>query len=252
MREYVPFPHQDQAYAESVLERQKKLLTDYGFNTEIVVDAGAPSSVIPRIADEQECSLIIVGSHGHKLTSEVLLGGTATEILHKSRIPVLIIPLRMDEKTGQPISVRGGCDFTHHVLYATDFSDHSQLAFEYVEKMVESGARRVTLLHVQDKARLDKHLEHKLDEFNKIDGERLEMLKKRLEEKGNANVDMEITYGMPVSIIVDRANDGETSVVVMGSHGRGFISELFLGSVSHNVARHSEVPVLLFSGIGNK
>jgi hypothetical protein len=34
-------------------------------------------------------------------------------------------------------------------------------------------------------------------------------------------------------------------LVVMGSQGRGFVKELFLGSVSHNVARHSDAAVLL-------
>jgi len=32
---------------------------------------------------------------------------------------------------------------------------------------------------------------------------------------------------------------------VMGSQGRGFVSESFLGSVSHQVARRSPAPVLL-------
>ena len=35
------------------------------------------------------------------------------------------------------------------------------------------------------------------------------------------------------------------SLTVMGSQGRGHLGELFLGSVSHNVARHAPVPVLL-------
>jgi nucleotide-binding universal stress UspA family protein len=33
--------------------------------------------------------------------------------------------------------------------------------------------------------------------------------------------------------------------VVMGSQGRGFLAEVFLGSVSHQVVRRSPVPVLL-------
>jgi len=32
---------------------------------------------------------------------------------------------------------------------------------------------------------------------------------------------------------------------VMGSQGRGFIGEVFLGSVSHQVVRRAPVPVLL-------
>jgi len=43
----------------------------------------------------------------------------------------------------------------------------------------------------------------------------------------------------------EHAQEGRTGLVVMGSHGRGFIGELFVGSVSHNVARHAEAPVLL-------
>ncbi|MHB9035768.1 MAG: universal stress protein [Armatimonadota bacterium] len=31
----------------------------------------------------------------------------------------------------------------------------------------------------------------------------------------------------------------------MGTHGRGFISDIFAGSVSHNVVRLSQSPVLL-------
>jgi len=31
----------------------------------------------------------------------------------------------------------------------------------------------------------------------------------------------------------------------MGSQGRGFISEVFMGSVSHGVAMHSGAPLLL-------
>jgi nucleotide-binding universal stress UspA family protein len=35
----------------------------------------------------------------------------------------------------------------------------------------------------------------------------------------------------------------------MGTQGRGFTGELFLGSVSHNVARASVAPVLMISMI---
>ncbi|MDZ7623831.1 MAG: hypothetical protein U5J96_05210 [Ignavibacteriaceae bacterium] len=62
-----------------------------------------------------------------------------------------------------------------NILYLTDFSETTFRAFTfYLEKIVESGARKITLLHVQDKNKIDKHLKDKLDEFDKIDTERLE------------------------------------------------------------------------------
>ena len=248
IREHVPFPEEITAYIKSTLDRQKRILEKQGCPTTVIIDAGLPGIVIPRIAEEQNCSLIVVGSHGHNLASEIFLGGTATEILHQATKPILIVRLEADEDTGQAVCAAGECDFTRHILYTTDFSDHAQRAFAYVEKLVECGARRVTLLHVQDKARLGTHLDHRLEEFNEIDRERLEMLRDRLKNTGDAEIDMQIPYGSPIEEILKHTGKGGASVVVMATHGRGFIRELFLGSVSHSVARHAEAPVLLIPG----
>ena len=248
IREHVAFPDQIKAYMESALDQQKRLLENQGLRTAVVVEAGFPGTTIPRIAAEHNCSLIAVGSHGHNLPGEIFLGGTATHILHHATKPVLIVRLKVDESTGQVVCAAEGCDLARHVLYATDFSDHAQRAFAYVGQFVKSGAPRVTLLHVQDKARLATHLDHRLEEFNEIDRERLEMLRDRLKKMGDAEIAVEIPYGSPIDEILKRTGEGGATVVVMGSHGRGFIGELFLGSVSHNVARHSQAPVLLIPG----
>jgi nucleotide-binding universal stress UspA family protein len=62
-------------------------------------------------------------------------------------------------------------------------------------------------------------------------------------------VRIELPYGSPKKEIVARTKRDDVSLVVMGSQGRGYLAELFLGSVSHAVARHSEVPVLLIPAI---
>ena len=249
IREHVAFPDQIKAYIEATLDQQKKRLEKQGLRTTVVAEPGLPGSQIPRIAAERHCSLIVVGSHGHNLASAMFLGSTATEILHQATRPVLLIHLEEDEDTGhQAICVGKGQDFRHHILYATDFSDHAHRAFDYVSKVVECGALRVTLFHVQDKVKLGTHLKSRLKEFNEIDRERLEMLKDQLKDIGNAQLDIEIAYGSPTEEILKRVKLGEVSLVIMGRHGRGFISELFLGSVSHNVTRHSKAPVLLIPG----
>ena len=81
--------------------------------------------------------------------------------------------------------VEGSClDYLDNILYCTDFSDTAQRAYEYVEKLVEEGCKNVTILHVQDKTKIDKHFAHELEEFNRIDTERIEVLKERLAQKG--------------------------------------------------------------------
>ena len=247
IREHVAFPDQIKAHIEATLGRQKRILETQGLRTIVVAEPGCPAKEIPRIAAEKKCSVIVIGSHGHNLGYEMFLGGTAAELLHQATHPILMIRLKIDEDTGQAVVVGRARDFRRHVLYATDFSGHAKRAFDYVSTVVECGARRVTLLHVQDKARLSTHLKDSVEEFNKIDRERLEVLRGRLKAIGKARIDVEIVYGSPIEEILKRAKTGKASLIIMGSHGRGFVSELFLGSVSHNVARHSEVPVLLIA-----
>ena len=130
-------------------------------------------------------------------------------------------------------------------MYATDFSDTAQRAFEYLEEIVRSGCDTVTLIHVQDSTRIGKHLEDKLEEFNRIDTERLEMLKSKLEEIGARQVDIQLPYGHPTAEILKELSAKDYSLIIMGSQGRGFIKEVFLGSVSHHIAREAKTSVLL-------
>jgi len=48
--------------------------------------------------------------------------------------------------------------------------------------------------------------------------------------------------------IVDQAKAIDAAVIVVGSHGRGAVSEFFEGSVSHQVATHADRPVLIVPG----
>ena len=51
-------------------------------------------------------------------------------------------------------------------------------------------------------------------------------------------MDTLIRFGSPSVETLKTIQELSVSLVVMGSQGRGFVPELFLGSVSHNVARH--------------
>jgi nucleotide-binding universal stress UspA family protein len=52
-----------------------------------------------------------------------------------------------------------------------------------------------------------------------------------------------VRRGDVAKAILDRVRDAEHDLVVMGSHGRGAILSLLLGSVSRTVAARSPVPV---------
>lgn len=54
-----------------------------------------------------------------------------------------------------------------------------------------------------------------------------------------------VVAGDPAVEICRTAEDGGFDVVVVGSHGKGWLQRVVLGSVSHHVVQHAKVPVLL-------
>lgn len=232
-------------YVEPRLAAQKALLEGMGFGTTVEVAPRSAVFEVNRVAAERQASLIVVGTHGSSLLRETLIGRTAMGILHHATLPVLLIRLKISEEDGGARCAAACEEFGRHVLFCTDFSDTAERAFRYVEKIVECCRGRVTLLHVQDKTCIGRHLEHRLAEFNQIDRGRLERLEARLQEKGAAEVAIEICYGAPIREILRVAAKETESLIVMGTQGRGFIAEVFLGSTSHQVIRRAPVPVLL-------
>lgn len=227
------------------LERQRAILESQGFEVETRNVPGFAKSEINRVAAKEDYSLVVVGAHGRSMVGEALMGGVAYAVIHSARKPVLLLPLELKGADREVCVQPAGCDLRQHLLFPTDFSETADRAFTYVEGFASSGTRRITLLHVQDKVRIDPHLSHRLDEFNEIDRGRLEGLAARLRKAGTPDVDIELRYGSPFEEIRQVVQERNVHLVAMGSQGRGYMKELFLGSVSHNVARHAEVPLLL-------
>ncbi|SEN80647.1 Nucleotide-binding universal stress protein, UspA family [Halorientalis persicus] len=61
---------------------------------------------------------------------------------------------------------------------------------------------------------------------------------------GRAPVERIVAEGKPSKTIVEHADDDGCDLIVMGTHGRGGIDRLLLGSVAERVVRRSPVPVM--------
>ncbi len=71
-----------------------KQLTDVDVNANALYREGKPAKVVLEEAERLDSELIIVGSHGHGLLFEALVGSVSAEILRKSPVPVLVVPVR--------------------------------------------------------------------------------------------------------------------------------------------------------------
>lgn len=234
---------------EPRLAQQKTEMEGHGFKTDTRIAVGPPPLEVDRVAKAEGASLVVVGSHGGTLAFEMPLGSCAHALIHHATLPTLVIRMRMIDQDA-PGRCEGLCmDLSKRILFPTDFSDNAERAFAYVGKMAETGVHHITLLHVQDREQIEPHLQDRLEEFNSIDRARLDRLATSLRSRATATVDIEIAYGSPIQEIVNRANAQADTMIVMGSQGRGRIPETFLGSVSHQVVRLANVPVLLVPAI---
>jgi nucleotide-binding universal stress UspA family protein len=59
-----------------------------------------------------------------------------------------------------------------------------------------------------------------------------------------APVERVVVEGKPSTTIVEHAVEDDCDLIVMGTHGRGGIDRLLLGSVAERVVRRSPVPVM--------
>ncbi|MCG2729893.1 MAG: universal stress protein, partial [Acetobacterium sp.] len=229
------------------LQQQSDLLMEQGFAVKTKVVSGNIKNEVNRVALEEECSLIVVGAEKHSMIGGLFLGGIAYDVIYGSTKPILLVrdALR-DEHEALTLATNDGIE---HVLFPTDFSENADIAFTYIKELVKNGVKQVTIFHIQDESKINPYLLHRLIEFNEIDQGRLEKLKEDLLSLNDINVDIQIRFGSPTAEILKIVDEQQIQLVVMGTQGRGFISEIFMGSVSHNIVRHSSSSVLLIPGI---
>ena len=76
-----------QAYLDGVAAR----LRTAGLTVATVLALGNPPAGILKTADDRQCDLIAMTSHGHKLLGDIFLGSTIEKVRHNTTIPILVV-----------------------------------------------------------------------------------------------------------------------------------------------------------------
>ncbi len=66
-------------------------LYEKGFKVKVITAKGVPASEIIRIEQEEQVSIIVLGSHGMSNIREMLLGSVSEAVIRKSKQPVLVV-----------------------------------------------------------------------------------------------------------------------------------------------------------------
>lgn len=77
--------------ADKILEKAKKLSAKSGVLFEKKISFGEPGIDIVNFAESLNYDIIIIGSRGRSKLKEIFLGSVSNHVVHKSKIPVLVI-----------------------------------------------------------------------------------------------------------------------------------------------------------------
>jgi len=136
------------------------------------------------------------------------------------------------------------------ILVPTDFSDHAEYALKVAAQIARKNNGEIVLLHMLE-------LPHEGSDAigSGHDIPEIIFFKKKAEERLDEIANSDILSGINVTQItkLERAFDGilnfsgkdEIDLIVMGSHGASGFREMFIGSNTEKVVRHSETPVLV-------
>ena len=130
------------------------------------------------------------------------------------------------------------------ILCPVDFSDLSNAAIEYASTLAKESDALLILLHVEA---------HPLAYGTSFAGygrtkEETEENTRRLHQIRPSAPDVAYEHwifsGDPAETIVKLAKDEEIDLIVIGTHGRGGLTRLLMGSVAEVVVRKAHCPVL--------
>ena len=76
---------------EKLLADYKEMLTEKGFKVQTKLGFGKPNTVIPKIVNDSNFDILVMGTHGHTGFKDILFGTTVDKLRHKISIPLLIV-----------------------------------------------------------------------------------------------------------------------------------------------------------------
>lgn len=137
------------------------------------------------------------------------------------------------------------------ILVCVDLSVSTEVIVNTIEELAKSLTAQVWLLH--NAVPEPGHVEFKVDPLaaretlaKKFHAEhrQIQSFAERLRNAGIEATAL-LVHGATVETILQEASDVDADMIVVGSHGKGAMYQLLLGSVSEGVLHKSSLPVLV-------
>jgi nucleotide-binding universal stress UspA family protein len=223
--------------ADAVVARATELVAE--IDPRLVVEglvemSAAPATIVhaARAGDE-----IVVGSTGRSGFIDGLLGSVATSVMHRSHVPVIVVPAKSVAEAGPKM---------HKIVVGVDGSASSLQALDWAYGEALSTGAELTVVHgwiyPYDGPRTsvsEPRMQMQLDATEELNTS-IESLGAR-RSRDSVRIHAKVVEQSPAEALLGEASDAD--LLVVGSRGRGLLLTSLLGSVCHTVVHHALCPV---------
>ena len=232
------------------LEQKASILQGKGIKAFPEISIGDNASGIVDYARTKQVDQIVIATHGRSGLKRWVLGSTADRVLRGTEKPVLLIRA----KEGRPDVAEK--HLFRRVIVPLDSSEQAEEIIPHVEGLAARFQTEVILLQVITETTYLEPLafgaaygyvaatEEMIDLRKKKAAGYLDTIKERLEARGIL-VSTMVVLGDAGTAIIDAAQQTDSGLVAMTTHGRSGVIRWAYGSVADKVLHAGTTPLLL-------
>lgn len=224
----------DDATGHPLLKGYYDNLLDDGWKVTAELRTGDPVEEITRFTVQTEPDLLLMSTHGRSGLENIRQGSITEQVVRQSPCPVFILhSTRADAREDHPEHL------FRRMLVPLDGSEVSAAILPCVQQFAKNFNTEVVLFH-----------DHPDCEEDAAASKRREFIDQHGVELANAGVSVHLdcsTLRQPVQEILRRTDDLNIDIVAMVTHGQGGERRALDESVTANVMRHANRPLLVWS-----
>jgi universal stress protein A len=213
-----------QGQLQRAREETRRMLISMGVDSSevtILLNEGDPANSILETIGRERIDLLVMGTHGHKGFSRLVLGSVTEGLIHQSVCPVLVVSRPKEDIAALEQGVR-----IRTIVLATDFSHHSDRALTYALKWGWEWNAKVVLFHaVEEPAKAMQGLTDLFPEYNPYFERQVARAWERIQRlvpktaPERREVVYEIRHGNAKEEILRVAEEKHADLIITGARG---------------------------------
>ena len=238
----------DVEIARRLAEKVQRISGTRPLTKDCHIRTGKPFQEINATAEELKADLIVIATHGHSGFKHLTLGSTTEKIIRHAPCPVLVVR----EATRGPIKTAAEGIVLEKILVPVDFSECSREAARYASVFATQVGADLLFMHVVHQS------DYIAAEGNAVGPDWPQLVETAVREAEDTldkmvnflplvgiSGETQVIVGAPIDKLTEETVRPDVDMVIMSTHGYTGLRHVLLGSVTEQLVRRANCPVLV-------